>query len=172
MTLREILNLWAYIMLLVAMIALGMVVDDLAKHQPLDYYEALFLAFSISPSLLMIITGQAYGATFFTNLIWNHKGSGRNHYSQERSLAREGKGREAAQAMLWRDRVLGDIPGLIAILEMARLDPLMQPEAMRAIHRLLANPLLPKFERDHVGRLVSLLKISDSMLYSRDYRYK
>jgi hypothetical protein len=172
MSLREILNLWAYVMLLLALIAVSMVVEDLAKHQPIDYLEAVFLAVSVSPSILMIITGQAYGLTFFTNLIWSHTGSGRNHYSLERSLAREGKGREAAQAMLWRDRLVGDVAGLIAILEMARLDPRMQPEAMRATHRLLANPFLPKHERDHVGRLLSLLKISDSAQFQRDYKYK
>jgi hypothetical protein len=160
MTLRETLNLWAFVLFLLFLVALSMVVQELANHERIAFYEAMFLVLTVAPGLLMIITGEAYGITFFTNLIWNHTGAARNHYSLERSKAREGKGREAAHGILWRDTLIGDTPGLFAVLEMARLDDGMRAEALRATHRLLARTRLSKADRDHAGRLAALLKLS------------
>ena len=57
---------------------------------------------------------------------------------------------------------MGDIPGMIAVLEMAQIDPGVQPEALRAFHRLLGNWKVSKSDRDHAARLFKMLKVSDS----------
>ena len=162
MTLREVLNLWTFVLLLVAGLACFDLLNDLVKHQPLDYYETLFPAAGLAPALLMLITGQAYGIAFFSGLLWNEAGAAQNHYSRERALARAGKGREAAQGMLWRDRVVGDTPALFAVLEMALLDPGMQREALRSMHRLASSGRLSSGDRDHLKRLLSQLDLSGS----------
>jgi len=162
MTLREVLNFWAFIMVLLAAITVCFLLDDLVKHSPLDYGEALFVVASLAPAILLLVTGQAYGVAFLSGIFWNNTRAARSHYRKELSLARAGKGREAAAGLLLRDRVYGDTHALMCILEMTRQDKEMMPEAMRATHRLLGNWKLSKLDRDHVGRLVSQIKISSS----------
>jgi hypothetical protein len=162
MSLREVLNFWAFIMVLLAAITVCFLLDDMVRHSALDYGEALFVVASLAPAILLLVTGQAYGVAFLSGIFWNNSKAARSHYRKELSLARAGKGREAAAGMLLRDRVFGDTRALMTILEMTRQDKEMMPEAMRATHRLLGNWKLSKLDRDHVGRLVSQIKISSS----------
>jgi hypothetical protein len=162
MSLREVLNFWAFIMLLLAMLVSVFLLDDLVQHNTVDYAESMFVVVSLAPAILLVVTGQAFGAAFIGGLFWSNSRAAHSHYRKELSLARAGKGREAAAGMLLRDRVFGDTRALMTILEMARQDKDMMPEAMRATHRLLGNWKLSKADRDHVGRLVSQIKISSS----------
>lgn len=67
MTLREVLNLWAYCLLLMAVFLCVDLLFDLVKGRPVDIYDGLYLGLSLSPSLLALITGQAYGVDFFVS---------------------------------------------------------------------------------------------------------
>jgi hypothetical protein len=160
MTLREVLNLSAFLLLLSGLIVAFFLLGDLVRHENLDFAEGMFVVVSLAPFILMLVTGQALGLDFIGGLLWSNSGAAEGNFRREVSLARSGKGRDAALGMLLRDRIFGDTRALMAILEMARHDKEMLPEAMRATHRLLANWKLPKHERDHVGRLVSQIKIS------------
>lgn len=160
MTLREVLNFWAYLMLVLALVAASFLLGDLVHHENLDFAEGMFVVVSLAPFILILVTGQAFGLDFIGGLMWSNSGAAHGNFRRELSLARSGKGRDAALGMLLRDRIFGDTRALMAILEMARHDQEMLPEAMRATHRLLANWKLPRHERDHVGRLMSQIKIS------------
>jgi hypothetical protein len=152
-------------MLLLALLAATFLLDDLVKRSSLDYAEALFFIVSLAPTILLLVTGKASGVSFFHGLFWGNTGAAQSHFSREKALAFAGhtdKGREAALGMLWRDRVVGDTRAPMAILEMARRDRELLPEAMRAAHRLLANWKLSRHDRDHVGRLISQIRISSA----------
>ena len=70
MTLREVLNFWAFIMMLMAALGCVYVLNGMVKHDPITYGETLFIVASLSPTILMFVTGQGYGAAFFSGLIW------------------------------------------------------------------------------------------------------
>lgn len=154
MTLREVLNLTAFILLMVAGLSSFFVLRDVAQHQYPHLGDAALFVVSAAPWVLALVTGQAYGIAFVTSFYHGGGVAARGH-SQQRAWARQGRGQEAAHALLWRDRVLGDRSGLMAVLEMAQLDPSLKPEAVRAAHRLFASDL-SKQERAQVGRLYML----------------
>lgn len=162
MTLREVLNLVSYIMLLLALLTGLFLLDDIYQHRSLDVMESAFVVFSVSPVVLALVTGQAYGVAFIVSLVYGVERVGSRNYSREIAFARQGRGKEAAHGLLWRDRMLGDVAGLKAVLEMARLDPDLKPEAIRAVSRLLGSSRLSKAEKDDVGRMFSRAKISTS----------
>lgn len=152
MTLREVLNLSAFILLIVAILSSFFVLRDVAQHQSVGYLDAAFFVLCCAPWVLTTVTGQAYGIAFATSFYYGGGGVSKRGHSMERAWARNGKGQEASHALLWRDRVVGDIAGLMVVLELAQLDPSLKPEALRAAHRLFGRSL-SKAERDHVGRL-------------------
>jgi hypothetical protein len=152
MTLREVFNLTAFLLLLITGMSSFFVLRDVAQHQQPSYYEMAFVVLSAAPWVLTLVTGQAYGIAFATSFYYGGSGVAKRGHSMERAWARQGKGQEAAHALLWRDRMVGDTPGMMVVLELAQLDPDLKPEALRAAHRLFGRAM-SRAERDHVGRL-------------------
>jgi hypothetical protein len=159
MSLREVLNLTAFCALLIALLSLLLKAGDHPGAFGFSGLEALYYGTCILPWILLLVTGEAYGIAFATSFYYGG-GKASHGYSRERAWAREGKGRDVAHALLWRDRVYGDHPGLMAVIEFAQLDSDLRPEALRAALRLLGRRRLSKADRDHVGRLLMMAKIS------------
>jgi len=161
MTLREALNLAAFIFLALLLASLGLMSGAIARDHGLGTMEGIYLALCALPWVLALVTGQAYGTAFLIGIYSGGSGAAKAGYSREKSWARQGRGQEAAHALLWRDRLVGDVPGLLAVLEMAQLDPSLKPEAARAARRLMGSARATKAERDHAGRLYQLARLSE-----------
>jgi hypothetical protein len=151
MTLREMFNLGSFCLLLKAGYS----------HFTFGFstVEAVYYILCILPWLILLLVGEAYGIAFAVSFMYGG-GKASRGYSRERSWAREGKGREVAHALLWRDRLYGDNEGLMAVIGFAQKDPDLKPEALRAALRLLGRHRISKADRDHVGRLLMQAQIS------------
>lgn len=160
MTLREAVNIVAYLTFMLGLLGVFPLLWDVRHHQSISYMEAGYVVTCCLPWCFALVTGQSYSMAFFSGLFWGGQGSARHHYSKERAWARAGRGQEVAHAYLWRDRLFGDTPGLIAVMELGQLDPNMKPEIVRAAGRLLSRGL-SKADKDHVGRLFQLAKVSE-----------
>ena len=163
------LNLTAFCALLMALLALLFKAGDHPGAFGFSGLEGLYYITCIVPWILLLVMGEAYGIAFAISFYY---GGGRATlgYSREKAFVREGKGREVAHALLWRDRLVGDVPGLMAVVEFAHQDPDLKPEALRAALRLLGRRRLSKADRDHVGRLLMLAKISVAQAIQKPHR--
>jgi hypothetical protein len=160
MTLREVLNLTAFCAGLMALLTLLFKAGDHPGQFGFSGAEGLYYVTCIVPWILLMVTGEAYGIAFAVSFYYGGGGRATRGYSRERAFVREGRGREVAHALLWRDRLVGDVPGLMAVVEFAQQDADLKPEALRAALRLLGRRRLSRADRDHVGRLLMLAKIS------------
>lgn len=159
-SIRESLNLLALFLLFLALLSVFYALRDARLGQSADWGLAAFGSLCALPYLVLLATGRMFTAAFFTELIFGGSRAAERGYSKERAWAREGRGKDAAFGLLLRDRVFGDIPGLWAVLEMARLDPSMTQEAVQAATRLIGSRGISSADRDHAGRLLQLAKIS------------
>ena len=159
--LREILNLFAYFCLLGALALVFYVLRDLRLGQAISTAKMVEGALFCLPYFLLLVSGWALSAVFFTELVFGTQTHGRSrNFSKERALARDGKGKDAALGLLWRDRVWGDPEALFAVLEMAQWDPALGPEAVQAAHRLIGSIRTSAADRDHAGRMLAQAKVS------------
>lgn len=162
MTLREVLNLTLFCAVLLALLSLLLIAGEHPSTHGFSAMESGYYGLCVVTWILMLVTGQAYGIAFCISLYYGG-GKGSRGYSRERAWARAGRGQEVAQALLLRDRLVGDSEALLAVLDLAQLDPGAKPEALRAALRLMGRGKLSKADRDHVGRQLMMAKISHSM---------
>lgn len=158
--LKEVLNTLAVLLLFAALLAGFFILRDIRMGQPLQWGLAWLSVLCLAPHLALLATGQALSASFFTELVFGVSGAAERSYIKERALARAGRGKDAALGLLWRDRWIGDRPALWAVLEMAKFDPDLAPEAVRAATRLIGDPRVSQADRDHAGRQLQLAKVS------------
>lgn len=158
---REILNTAALLMVFAGLFTLFFVLRDLRMGEPPNWGFAASSVLWFTPFAVLFATGRMFTAAFFTELIYGGSSAADRGYSKERAWAREGKARDAALALWLRHRMVGDVPGLWAILEMARFDPGIKDLAVLAANGLFASRL-SKAERDHVGRQLQLVKVSEA----------
>ena len=159
MSLREVLNLTAFCCLLVGLLSFLFIAGNHGLMHGMSVNESFTLAVFVAPWILVAVMGEAYGIAFVISLYYGG-GKASHGYSQERSFARNGRGKEVCHGILWRDALYGDTPGLMAVVEFAQYDPDLKPEALRAALRLFGKRGLSRADRDHVGRLLGQAKIS------------
>lgn len=157
---REILNVFALLMVLSGMLLGFHILRDLREGLPPDLRGAIRCGVLFAPALLLLATGQMFTAAFFSSLFYGGARSSEQGYSREKSWAREGKARDAALGMLWRDRLVGDAKALWAVLEMARLDKSLDQEAVKAANRIIGSARSSAADRDHAGRMLQLVRVS------------
>lgn len=158
---REISNLTAFLSIFAGLFAVFFVLRDVRLGMAPDWGLAIFSAICFIPYGALLATGRLLAASFFTELVYGGSRAAALGYSKERSWAREGRGRDAALGFLWRHRIIGDVPGLWAVLEMARFDPNMKDLAVSAASHLFRSGL-SQADRDHVGRQLQLVQVSEA----------
>ena len=158
--LREALNTFALFLLFTALISLFYVLRDARFGHDANWTAAIYSGVAALPYLGLLATGRMFTAAFFTELIFGGSKAAERGYSKERAWARGGRGHDAAFGLLLRDRIVGDIPGLWTVLEMARLDPSMTQEAAQAATRLIGSRRISSADRAHAGRMLQQAKIS------------
>lgn len=158
--LREALNTFALFLLFTAMISICYVLRDARFGHAANWPAAIYASVAVLPYMGLLATGRMFTAAFFTELVFGGSKAAERGYSKERAWARAGRGRDAAFGLLLRDRIVGDIPGLWAVLEMARLDSSMTQEAVQAATRLIGSRRISSADRDHAGRMLQQAKVS------------
>jgi hypothetical protein len=159
--LREILNFGAYLFLLVSVASFFFVLRDVRMGEPMDWGMAIAGALGCLPWIALLVAGRLLSANFFSDLVFGVSGAGRSGGSREIALARDGRGKDAALGLIWRDRLFGDPQGLFTVLEMARHDRSLAPEAVQAANRLIASSRVSRADREHAGRLLAQARVSE-----------
>jgi hypothetical protein len=160
--LREILSSFAYICLLAAMVCAFYLLRDLRLGKAMDLGLMAYGSLACLPWILVLASGRLLGAVFFSDLVFGVHGAARAGNSREIALARAGRGKDAALGLLWRDRLIGDSAGLFTVLEMARHDRALGPEAAQAAARLLGSSRVSRADKEHAGRLLQQAQVSEA----------
>jgi hypothetical protein len=160
--LREILNLTSLLFLLGTVFSFFYFLQDWTHGTGINLYDAAYgLAFA-APYLTLLGVGWALGVAFYVELAFGTSSKGQRSFPREKSLAREGKGKDAALGLLFRDKIWGDRDALWAVLEMARYDDDLGGEAVQAASRIIQSRRSSQADRDHAGRSLQLAKVSEA----------
>lgn len=160
--LREILSSFAYLCLFVALGCAFYLLRDLRLGKEMDLGLMAYGSLACLPWILVFASGRLLGAVFISDLVFGVHGPARAGRSREIALAREGRGKDAALGLLWRDRLVGDAEGLFTVLEMARHDRSLGPEATQAAARLIGSSRISRADREHAGRLLQQARVSEA----------